>query len=137
MNIEAYERMLPPITDANRGYWEGAERGELCLQYNQDSGRYRFPEAPVDPENLSPEFEWKKVSGRGTLFSWIVMHQNYFPAFSDELPYLVAFILLDEGPYMYSTLVDPPEDLRCDDVVEVVFETVAGRAIPKFKVVRP
>lgn len=137
MDLDAYAKLLPPVTDANRGYWEGAAAGELRLRYNESSGKYRFPEAPVDADTLETEYIWKAVSGRGVLWSWIVMHQNYFPAFSDELPYIVAFIQLEEGPFMYSTLVDPPAELRCDLPVEVTFETLAGRVIPKFRVVAP
>ncbi|WP_327313551.1 Zn-ribbon domain-containing OB-fold protein [Streptomyces sp. NBC_01235] len=127
--------MLPPVTDANRDFWEGALAGELRLQYG-DSGIPRYPEAPVDPVTLAADFEWRAASGRATLWSWIVMHQKYFPAFADEVPYLVAFVQLEEGPYVMTTLVDPPENLQCGMPLEVVFDQIGeDRAIPKFKVV--
>ncbi|WP_217574362.1 Zn-ribbon domain-containing OB-fold protein [Streptomyces sp. GbtcB7] len=137
MDTEKLLEMLPPITDTNRGFWEGTLAGELRLQYG-DSGTPRFPESPVDPETLSPDFEWRRASGRATLWSWVVMHQRYFPAFADEVPYLVAFIQLEEGPFLMSTIVDPPERLECGMPLEVVFEEIAdGRVIPKFKVANP
>jgi uncharacterized OB-fold protein len=57
-------------------------------------------------------------------------------AFADELPYLVAFVQLEEGPFLYSTLVDPPAELRCDLALEAVFDRVSPeRALAKFRVV--
>lgn len=129
-------QMMPEITDGNRGFWEGTLAGELRLQYGS-SGIPQFPDYPVDRVSLEPGLEWRKVSGRAKLWSWIVMHQKYFPAFADEGPYLVAFVQLEEGPFMMSTIVDPPENLHCDMNLEVVFEQLSDeRAIPKFKVVK-
>jgi uncharacterized OB-fold protein len=135
MNIDAHAALLPKITETNQPFWDGCAEGELRLQTCTSCGRHRFPDAPVCPNCLSPHYSWKLVSGRGVLWSWIVMHQNYLPAFADDLPYLVAFVRLDEGPYLISTLVDPPEDLRCDQSVEVVFDRIGERALPKFRLI--
>ncbi|MGI5519276.1 Zn-ribbon domain-containing OB-fold protein [Streptomyces sp. CA-106131] len=135
MNTDLLIAMLPAVTDANRGFWEGTLAGELRLQYG-DSATPRFPEYPVDRVTLNESLTWRKASGRATLWSWIRMHQRYVPAFADETPYLVAFVQLEEGPFMVSTIVDPPDDLQCGMPLEVVFERLSNdRAIPKFKVV--
>jgi hypothetical protein len=135
MNLDAHAALLPKITETNRPYWDGCAGGELRLQTCAACGRFRFPDAPVCPNCLSPRYAWRVASGRGVLWSWIVMHQNYLPAFADELPYLVAFVRLDEGPYLISTLLDPPDNLRCDQPVEVVFDRVGERTLPKFRVI--
>jgi uncharacterized protein len=138
VNIAAYEKLLPAITNSNRPYWEGCVAGELRLQSCDDCGEKRFPESSCCPHCLSERFTWKAVSGKGILWSWILMHQKYYAAFEDELPYLVAFVQLAEGPFMMSTLVGDMANLRCDAPVEVVFEKAGNeRIIPKFKVVKP
>jgi uncharacterized OB-fold protein len=39
-----------------------------------------------------------------------------------EAPYVVAFVELEEGPHLMSTVVDiPREQLRCDMPLEVAF----------------
>jgi uncharacterized protein len=135
MNVDALIKIMPPITDANRPYWDGTLAGELRLQKCDNCSTWRYPEAPACPACLSDSATWTPVSGRARLWSWIVMHQNYLPAYADELPYLVAFVQLEEGPYLYSTIVDPPGELACDLPLEVVFERLsAERAIPKFRV---
>ena len=136
MDIDALLKIMPPVTDANRPYWEGTLSGELRLQICDHCQMPRFPEAPACPRCLGENATWRAVSGRATLWSWIVMHQNYIAAFADELPYLVAFVQLEEGPFMYATLVEPPPQLRCDLPLEVVFEGLSPeRAVPKFRVV--
>jgi uncharacterized OB-fold protein len=137
MDAVAYPKLLPAETDANRPFWEGLRAGELRLQSCNACARLRYPESYVCPNCLSPDYTWRAASGRGRLWSWIVMHQRYFPAFADELPYNVAFIRLDEGPYLMSSLVELPDDLRIDEPVEAVFVPVPGdRVIPKFRVLR-
>jgi uncharacterized OB-fold protein len=134
MNLEAYRELLPEITDANRPYWEGCLAGELRLQVCGQCGLHRFPDSPVCPRCLSEDFTWQKVSGRGRLWSWIIMHQRYFEAFDDEMPYVVVLVELDEGPWMMSALDGDPANLRIDLPVEVVFERVDDdRAVPKFR----
>lgn len=137
MDAETYPALLPDVTDANRPYWDGCRAGELRLQVCDDCGTHRFPDSAVCPNCLSGRAQWRAVSGRGRVWSWITMHQRYFAAFADEVPYNVAFIHLDEGPYLMSSLVEVPEDLRVDEPVEVVFEAVPGdRVIPRFEVRR-
>jgi uncharacterized OB-fold protein len=88
----------------------------------------------VCPRCLCEDFIWQKVSGRGRLWSWIIMHQRYFEAFDDELPYVVVLVELDEGPWMMSALDGDPANLRIDLPLEVVFERVDDdRAVPKFR----
>jgi len=133
MNTEAYERIFPQIDDGNREYFEGLEAGELRLQRCDVDGTFRFPAAPVCPVCLSSASTWVPVSGEGTVWSWIVMHQRYFEAFEDQLPYNVVFVRLAEGPLMMSTAVNP-EHLRIDAPVRLRIERMGGHAVPEFEV---
>ena len=40
----------------------------------------------------------------GELWSFVVFHQSYFDGMKDELPYPVAMVKLDEGPYLLTNL---------------------------------
>lgn len=136
MNVEERIKLLPPVTEASRPFWEGAEAGYLCLQVCDDCGKARFPDSPVCPHCLSSATTWKPVSGRGRVWSWIRMHQNYLTAFSDQLPYVVLFVELDEGPRLMSSFQGSHETLTVGMPVEVVFERLAeARVIPSFRAV--
>jgi len=126
---------IPVITDETRPYWEAAKRRELVLQRCRDCGAYRHPASLLCPECTSASFDWKAVSGRGKVFSFVIFHRAYDPAFADDVPYAVACIELAEGPRMMSNIVGiGPEQVRCDMAVEVVFEQITGDVtLPKFQ----
>jgi uncharacterized OB-fold protein len=113
-------------------YWEACARRELRLQRCSECARWRFPASANCPQCLSRGYEWRQVSGRGTVWSWIRMHRPYFPAMKDRLPYLVALISLEEGPRIMSTVVGTDE-VACDMPVAVDFEEIAGNLLPVFR----
>jgi len=130
-----YTKPLPKLTRLNRPYFEGAAEGQLRLQRCAACGEHFFPPSTNCPACLSTDVPWVEVSGRGRVWSWIVMHQRYFKAFEDELPYNVAFVKLDEGPFLMSTVVGIPHDrIRCDLPVEATFEQATDEiSILKFR----
>ncbi len=137
MKTEALARILPPVTEANSPYFEGLDVSELRLQRCTHDGTWRFPESPVCPKCLSEDFEWTAVSGRARLWSWIVMHQVYFEAFADEVPYLVAFVQLAEGPFLMSTVIGADRsELSVDAELELDVISANGIARPAFRLAR-
>lgn len=130
-----YDKPLPTLTDENRPFWEAAARGELRLQRCRACRRHRYPIAPVCPRCLAAEHEWEPVSGRGRVFSFVVFHQVYHRAFQGDVPYNVALVQLEEGPFMFSNVVGiRNEDIRCDMPVGVMFEPVTGEiTLPRFR----
>jgi len=133
--IAAYTKPLPTITDENRGFWEGAKRGRICMQKCRDCAHIRYPISHCCPRCLSIGFDWTDLSGRGEVFSCVVFHQLYNPAFKGDIPYNVALIQLEEGPRMYSNVVGVANDqVKVGDKVEAVFEAVTPQVtIPRFK----
>lgn len=130
-----YAKPLPTITDENREFWEGAQRGKLRMQKCKDCGHVRYPISHVCPKCLSYDFEWTDLSGRGEVFSYVVFHQLYNKAFEKDVPYNVALVQLDEGPRMYSNVVGVDNDaVKIGDKVEAVFDPVTPDVtIPRFR----
>ena len=135
MTETPYAKPLPRINRLSRPFWDGARKGRLLLQRCSACGRFRFPPSERCAGCLGLEHEWVAASGRGKVWSWIRMWQRYFPAFDAERPYVVAYIELEEGPRMMSTLVGvDPESISCDMDVEVVFDDVTDEvSLPKFR----
>ncbi|MFI5399624.1 MAG: Zn-ribbon domain-containing OB-fold protein [SAR324 cluster bacterium] len=112
---------LPEITAANRGFWDHARRGILALPTCRACGHVWFPPSSSCPRCLSQDVEFRATSGRARLWSWVVIHRQYFKDFPP--PYLVAFVELESGPMLMSTLVNfAPEQLRCDLPLKATFE---------------
>ena len=131
----AYSKPIPIPSEESRPFWEATKRGELLLQHCRDCGAYRFPPNLLCTECSSTSFGWKCVSGRGKVYSYVIFHRAYHPAFAADLPYAVACIELEEGPRLLSNIVGiGPERLRCDMPVEVVFEEITSDiSLPKFR----
>ena len=136
--MSTYEKPLPTLTKLNRPYFEGAKRGEFRLQRCDGCGNHWYSPSTHCPRCLARDYQWVRLSGRGRVWSWIVMHQRYFKAFEAEMPYNVAFIQLEEGPFLMSTVVGVPNDaLRGDMPVEAVFDDATEDvAVPKFRPVK-
>ena len=133
---------LPVLTDLNRPFWEGAAAGRLMLQKCGQCGHIRFPFGPVCTICLSPDTRWAQLSGRGEVLSHLVFHQVYHKAWAGDVPYSVVMVQLDEGPRLFSNILDPTRsDIETDLVgrrVEAVFEPLTETlARPLFRVVDP
>jgi uncharacterized protein len=128
-------RPLPEIDDHNRPFWEGLARHALVLQRCAACGHVRYPINEVCPRCLSSEHTWEPMSGRGTVYSTIVFHQVYHPAFADEVPYNVSLVQLAEGPRMISNVVGvPPDEVRVGDELEIVYADLdEGITINRFR----
>ncbi len=126
---------LPMINDDNRIYWEYCKTHELRMQKCRECGHIRFPPSIVCPKCHSMEVEWLKLSGKGKVYSYAIYRTAYHPAFASEIPYVVAIILLDEGPRMESNITGcPVEEVTIDMPVKVYFEDMNDQvSVPKFR----
>lgn len=130
----AHLKPAPEPDDLSREFFEGAERGELMLVRCNGCQSWLFPAAHICTECLGEDLRWEKSSGRGTVFTFGVMHQFYHPGFTNDLPYNVTVVELDEGPRLQTNLVDiDNDDIHVGMRVEVRFpEHVPGMRLPKF-----
>jgi uncharacterized protein len=132
--------MPAPIPDqASSFFWEGAARGELLVQQCEDCQCFQYPPTVVCEQCQSRDLRPSRVSGRGTLYALTVMHQAFLPVFSEDLPFTIALVDLDDAPgaRMLTNIVDAiPADLAAGDPLEVVFEPRGDYALPQFRPVR-
>ena len=129
-----YQRPLPIITATEKPFWEAARRHELMLYRCLNCGAYYNPPTHcVSCDN--PKMDWVRVGGRGKVYTFIVYHMAYHPAWEEHVPYNVAWIELDEGPLLMSNILGcRNEDIYIEMPVEVVFDDVNEEVtLPKFK----
>jgi uncharacterized OB-fold protein len=126
---------LPQISPEMAPFFEAAHRHELVVQQCTGCRTLRFPARTICSRCLGREATWVPMSGRGTVFSFAVMHQAVHPGFAAEVPYPVVVVELDEGVRLLSNLVDCAlAEVRIGLPVEVVFEDVtADVTLPKFR----
>jgi uncharacterized OB-fold protein len=126
---------LPAVSSLNQPYWDGLKRRELKLQRCNDCGKVWYPPAPLCPVCWSQNFSWQKLSGRGRVNSWVVFHQAYFSSFTNDVPYNVAEVELEEGPRLLTNLVGIYNtDIMVGMPVEIVFDDVTEEVtLAKFR----
>ena len=130
------ERPLPaPLTPEARPYWDGLKEGKLMVPRCNACGKPFFYPRVACPHCFADALDWVQASGRGTLYSYTVVHNNAPSAFVADVPYVVAVVELEEGVRMASNLVDCDHAaLRCDMPVEVTFERLDDEfTLPKFR----
>jgi uncharacterized OB-fold protein len=130
-----YKKPLPRVDEESRGFWEACRRHELRIQRCRSCGAFRHHPRAVCPECMSSDTEWVLSTGRGTVYTFTVTYQNQMPGFREELPYVLAYVTLDEDVLMLTNVVGCPADqVRIGMPVEVTFEDVSDElAIPRFK----
>jgi len=115
---------LPHATPVSAPHWQGCREGRLLVQRCATCGRYVFIPRPGCTHCLTGTLEWVESSGRGTVYSFSVVHRPQRPEF--EVPYVVAVIELEEGWHMLSNLVDvAPEAVGVGLPVEVAFREMS------------
>jgi uncharacterized OB-fold protein len=131
---DAAEMPLPEPSAESEPFWSGAREERLVIPKCRSCGSTWFPPTHACPSCGSSDHAWVDASGRGTVFSFVVVHRVYHPGFASKVPYVVAIIELDEGPRILSNVVGiPPEEVRCDMPVRVTFQERRGdMTIPQF-----
>ena len=125
-----------PIPDTvSAPFFDGARDGRLMLQHCANCGGWSFPVRERCPHCFAGNLGWRAASGRGTLYTFAIMHQVMNPGFVASVPYNVSQIDLEEGVRMISNIVGVANDaLRIGMKLEVFFEDAGDDVrIPKFR----
>ena len=114
---------LPTIDEGTAEWWQATKEGRLLVKRCGDCGAAHFYPRPFCPTCWSENVTWEEVSGRGTLYTYSVVHSNDLPPFGALVPYVAAIVDLDEGPRMMTRVIDCEFDaLRVGMPLTVAFE---------------
>ena len=128
-----------PLPDHDsQPFWDGCRAHQLRAQRCTACGRFRWPPRTFCPACWSLDYEWTELLGRGTVYSFSVVHHVVSPAFKQEAPYVVALITVDgsgDQVRLLSNVIDCDwEQVRVGMAVEVVFDETG---LPKFRPAAP
>jgi uncharacterized OB-fold protein len=130
---------LPYASWETRGWWEGCGRGELVLQRCRTCGIVQHKPRALCVKCLTDTLDYFVASGRGTVHTFTVTRQNMVPPFRDHLPYVLAYVELDEGPRVFTNIVGcDPEEVRIGQPVVADYATAErddgeAFAVPRFR----
>ena len=135
-----YEKPIPTIDMDTKAFWEACKTHVLHIPKCDDCGEFFYPPQKMCPHCLSDKITLEKVSGKGEVYSMSIVHQNRSPGFRDEVPYVIAYITLDDAEVqMFSNIVDVdnPYDVKIGSPVEVFFRDVSAEiSLPVFRLSR-
>jgi len=127
-------RVLPRLTPQNRHFWTGGAEGELRFLRCAPCERYVHPPSPVCPDCLGKDLAPAAVSGRATVATFTLNHQQWVP--SPDHPYAIAIVEIDEQRdlrLMTNIVHCPAESVRIGMPVRVVFENHDDVWFPLFE----
>jgi len=128
------DRPLPLPDPETAFFWEATARRQLEILRCQTCKTWVHYPKPSCWNCSSGDLKPERVSGRGTVYSYTVTHQDV-PGYT--APFAVVIVELEEqaGLRMVSNVLDvPPEDVRIGMPVEVTFQPVAEDVwLPLFK----
>ncbi|MEU7647452.1 Zn-ribbon domain-containing OB-fold protein [Streptomyces huasconensis] len=142
--------LTPTLDDDGTPFWHYAARGELRIQAcaAPHCAELRFPPRPCCPHCQSFDSEWRRMSGHGRIWSYVVPHPPLLPAYAAQAPYNAIVVELADAPHirLVGNLVTAPDAplnsvdparLRIGAKVQVVFAEVAGMTVPRWVLERP
>lgn len=122
-------KVIPVPDESSKTFWDYVNEKRLVLQNCTACSRLQYPpQATCQACGSADQLEWKEVSGKGHIATFIVIEDGRLNRRMPDQPYNLALITLDEDPTVnfYSNLPGtPPYEVPVGAAVEVVFEEVA------------
>lgn len=116
-------------------FWDGTAEGRIDLAKCNSCGFIPWYPRLICPDCQSTDMSWQTMSGTGTVYSFSVTRAGGGRAWREHLPFVVAYVQLDEGPIMMTNIVEcDPETVEVGMAVTAVFhDTGEGSALVRFK----
>ena len=123
----------PGISDDTRFFWDGLKQKKLLVQRCDSCGLLRHPPGPACPACHGLGWTPTEIAGRGTLYSWVVVHHAVHPGF--DSPHVVGLVALEHNVRLVAPLTGIDRAaLREGMALEIVFPEVAGEnRLPSFR----
>jgi uncharacterized OB-fold protein len=129
------DKPVPSTTAESQPFWTGCRMHQLLIQRCTDCGTVQFYPRGLCASCWGDRLEWERSSGTGSIYAFTVVYRSAAPGFKDELPYVLAWIELDEAVQVLANVVGgEPESVRIGMRVEVEFENrTPDITVPRFR----
>lgn len=127
-------RPIPDVTPETERCWEAAANERLLLSACEDCGLvYYYPRA-LCSDCFSDNTGWLEAEGTGEVYSYSPT-RTMSGRLKEDLPLVVAYVELDEGPRMLTNIDTDPADVEIGTRVAVKFVQTEKEdvAIPIFE----
>jgi uncharacterized protein len=117
-----------PVVDPDSApFWEATRRGVLLLPRCDRCAEPIWYPRFFCPVCGGTDTSWFEASGNGVVYTFTVVRKSRREGYATAVPYVVASVELDEGPRIFTNIVDcDPETVRIGQRVSVTFATTEG-----------
>ncbi|MBR0663642.1 Zn-ribbon domain-containing OB-fold protein [Roseomonas hellenica] len=115
----------PAVDPTNKPFWDAAREGRFLIGLCKDTGKHFFYPRGVSPFTLSNNVALVEAKGTGTIYTYTVARTKE--------PHAVAYVELDEGPRIFTNIVDCDLDaLKIGQKVKLVWKPTTEGAPPVY-----
>jgi uncharacterized OB-fold protein len=125
---------VPQPTPETLPFWESTKARAMSIQHCLECGAAIFYPRSYCPKCLSTELEWRPVTGRATLASYVI-NRRPMPVFG-VAQQVIALVQLDEGVRMMTNVIDidpTPSALRLGMPLQLDYEERGDQVLPVFR----
>lgn len=79
-------------------FWEAASEHRLTAPKCTNCGEFRMPPAPFCWNCRAQDVEWIELSGRGTVFTFVIVRKPLIPQLASTIPNVVVVVDLEGAP---------------------------------------
>ena len=135
MSIAELPNPAPYVAPEMTDFWAATAEGRLSIPKCDDCNLYVWYPRPFCPACGGTNVSWTDVSGNGTVYTFTVVHRSAVPGYKEALPYVIAYVQLEEGPKVMTNIVGiEPKQVTVGMPVSVVFhDTGKGNALFRFQ----
>lgn len=133
MTTPAPSRPLPQFPEPDtEPFWQATKDRKLTYQVDSAGNVVFYPRRHA-LASTSLDLQWRESEGRGTIYTFTVIRQHGHPFFRGKIPYVVAYVDLDEGFRMLTEIAGvDPANVRIGQRVRVEWEEHEAVNIPVF-----
>lgn len=124
----------PTVTEETREFWEALTQSRFVLPRCTRCETWIWYPRQFCSGCGSLDTAWEEVSGRGRIYSFTVVRKSAVAGWSELVPYVIAYVELEEGPRVISNVVDcDPESLAIGTPVRIrIHSGEGGHALFRF-----
>jgi uncharacterized OB-fold protein len=85
------------LPDWHRPFWDSLRAHAVAVQRCTSCGAYRYAPTELCRRCHSADAEWRRVDGRGEIYTFTVVRRAPNAAYQAEAPYVIAHVRMAEG----------------------------------------
>ena len=129
---------LPQPDSVTEPFWSACAERRLVIQHCVECGAYQNPPRLLCLHCHGNYFDWRESAGTGRVYTYTVVHHPPAPALSEQVPYVVVVVRLDDcgDVLLTSNLVgENVADVAVNRTVRVCWDDASGAWLPRFELV--